>query len=66
MATTSGLTFAHAADRFRTYLEVECDASPHTIRNYLSDLEQFGTFAKTVRPSEAPLAPEHFDADFLF
>ncbi len=27
----------HAVEMFRTYLEVECDASPHTVRNYLSD-----------------------------
>lgn len=59
------MTFETAVDMFRLYLKVECDASPHTVRNYTSDLEQFRAFANTVRPPEPPLSPEHVDAALI-
>jgi integrase/recombinase XerC len=31
---------------FQTYLEIERQTSPHTVRNYLSDLQQFCAFAR--------------------
>ncbi|ETW97523.1 MAG: hypothetical protein ETSY1_22310 [Candidatus Entotheonella factor] len=70
MAATDRITFAHAVDQFRTYLEVECNASPHTVRNYLSDLEQFGAFAKTAHfpetsLAETALALDQVDADLI-
>lgn len=66
VATTyDAITFDSAVHVFRTYLEVECDASPHTVRNYTSDLEQFRDFAKTVRSPENALALEDVDADLI-
>ena len=38
--------------KFMTYLEVEQNASEHTIRNYHSDLKQFSTFLKLNRDSD--------------
>ena len=47
-------------NHFRTFLEVERDATPHTIRNYLSDLQQFFTFVKAYR-GEALRHPAQID-----
>ncbi len=49
----------HLSD-FQTFLEVERDASPHTIRNYLSDLQQFFTFVNAHRSDDLP-NPEQID-----
>ncbi len=53
--------FHSAVNAFRTYLEVEYDASPHTVRNYLSDIEQFIAFAKTAPPPAGAAAYTAFD-----
>ncbi len=65
MATRHVITFDDALDVFRTYLEVECDASPHTVRNYISDLEQFRKFAQAGQPPQAPLPLQHVGADLI-
>jgi len=59
------MTLENAVDVFRIYLEVECNASPHTVRNYISDLQQFHDFVKTVRLSEDLLALESVSADLI-
>ncbi|MGH7166182.1 MAG: tyrosine recombinase XerC [Nitrospiraceae bacterium] len=48
---------------FVTFLEVERGASRETIRGYQSDLRQFLSFARTLRPADAvPPAPNEIDA----
>ncbi len=48
---------------FVTFLEVERGASRETIRGYQSDLRQFLSFARTLRPADAALpAPDEIDA----
>ena len=48
---------------FVTFLEVERGASRETIRGYQSDLRQFLSFARTLRPADvAPPAPEEINA----
>jgi integrase/recombinase XerC len=59
------MTFDQAVQTFRTNLEVVCNASPHTVRNYTSDLKQFHDYAKTVRPPEEPLLLKHIDTDLI-
>jgi integrase/recombinase XerC len=59
------MTYERAVQAFRTYLEVACNASPHTVRNYTSDLEQLRHFAQTVRSPEEPLRLEHIDKDLI-
>ena len=45
--------FENYVDAFIRYLRLERDASPHTIRNYRSDLVQFQKFLESA-PSAAP------------
>ncbi len=40
-------TFSSLMDRYARFLQVECNVSPHTLRNYLSDLAQFEVFVHT-------------------
>ena len=40
-------------ERYIQYLQYERNASPHTIRNYRSDLEQFRDFLAQGKPAEA-------------
>jgi integrase/recombinase XerC len=41
----------HYLEQFERYLLLEKNASPHTIRNYLSDLREFNEFIKRELPS---------------
>lgn len=50
-----------AVRSFLTYLTVERDASPHTLRNYGADLRQFLLFLQTTHDGTLP-APETVDA----
>jgi integrase/recombinase XerC len=54
-----------ALQAFHTYLDVECAASPHTLRNYMSDLKQFAHFAATHHDAGGRFAPEHINADLI-
>jgi integrase/recombinase XerC len=49
---------------FQTYLEVERQASSHTVRNYLSDLQQFLTFAGQYTGRDLG-APEQIDPPLI-
>lgn len=54
-----------ALQTFRTFLEVERNASPHTVRNYLSDLNQLVRFARTYADSPKPLTPAAIDVALI-
>ena len=65
MATSAQVFMKTAIETFQTYLTVESAASPHTIRNYLSDLDQFVQFATRVHASGQALTPAEIDADLI-
>jgi integrase/recombinase XerC len=50
-------------ERFRTYLEAERNASPHTVRAYLRDIQAFTEFASGLR--EAKLEVHEVDQDLV-
>ncbi len=49
------MDFASAVTRYLEYLRVERNCSEHTLRNYASDLEQFGAFLRAQPDGEPPL-----------
>ncbi|MBM3222322.1 MAG: tyrosine recombinase XerC [Candidatus Tectomicrobia bacterium] len=50
---------------FHTHLEIERQASPHTLRNYMSDLQQFVHFAQNRLGQNAALTPTQVDAALI-
>ncbi|GIX46627.1 MAG: tyrosine recombinase XerC [Candidatus Tectimicrobiota bacterium] len=65
MAGAGALTLPAAVAAFRTYLEAERHASPHTVRNYLSDLAQLEAFARTSGAGAPPLPLACLDLSLL-
>jgi integrase/recombinase XerC len=54
-----------ALQAFHTFLAVERNASPHTVRNYLGDLAQFVRFACTSSDMPRPIAPADIDTALI-
>ncbi len=54
-----------ALTAFRTYLEAERHASMHTVRSYLSDLQQFHDFACAYLRCPAPLPVARIDPPLI-
>src|SRR5256885_1660295 len=50
---------------FQRYLDIDRQASPHSLRNYLSDLHQFVHFASARLGQDAPLTPAQIDASLI-